>query len=339
MVPHTFAVSAAVELAVVERDGFVESRHAGSAVMLAPDATTLGRWGDPDAPVLPRSTLKPLQALACVTAGAPLDGEALAVAMASHAGTERHVAVVRRILELGGFGEDALRCPPAWPADRVTRLAMIREGRSAAPVRMECSGKHAAMVLACRSAGWDPDSYWEPRHPLQVHIRDVVERMAGERATATAVDGCGAPVHALTLTGLARAIHRMGAASPVSPFALHRHSAAVVAAARAEPWAVEGPGRTDTIVAERTGVLCKTGAEGMVVMLAPDGTTVAVKILDGAARAAAVVALRLLESAGAVTPDSAAAAAAGLPVRVMGAGVPVGAVLPSPDLLRTAARA
>ncbi len=337
--PQTFAVSAAVELAVVERDGFVESRHAGSAVMLASDATTVGRWGDPDAPVLPRSTLKPLQALACLTAGAPLEGEALAVAMASHAGTERHVAVVRRILALGGFGEDVLRCPAAWPADRATRDAMLREDRPAAPVRMECSGKHAAMLLACRSAGWDPGSYCEPRHPLQVHIRDVVERMAGERAIATVVDGCGAPVHAITLTGLARAIHRMGASSSASPFALHRHSAAAIAAARAEPWALDGPGRTDTVVAERTGVLCKSGAEGMVVMLAPDGTTVAVKILDGTARAAAVVALSLLESAGAVSPDSVAAATAGLPVRVLGAGAPVGAVVPSPDLLRTAAPA
>src|SRR6185312_16746421 len=110
-------VADAVELAVVERSGFVESRHAGAAIVLAPDGTITATLGDTGSLILPRSSLKPLQALACLAAGAPLDGERLALATASHSGTDRHVAVVRDILDSAGLGEDALGCPPAWPGD------------------------------------------------------------------------------------------------------------------------------------------------------------------------------------------------------------------------------
>ena len=71
-------------------------------------------------------------------------------------------------------------------------------------------------------------------------------------------------------------------------------------AVRANPWTIDGPGRPDTIVIERLGVFAKGGAEGVMVMVAPDGTTVALKMLDGSGRAATAVALRLLERAGAL---------------------------------------
>jgi L-asparaginase II len=75
---------------------------------------------------------------------------------------------------------------------------------------MNCSGKHAAMLLTCRTAGWDTAGYLDPAHPLQAQIRELVERLTGERVAATAVDGCGAPVYAVTLAGLAKAMHRIG---------------------------------------------------------------------------------------------------------------------------------
>ena len=326
---QTFRVSAAVELAVVDRSGFVESRHAGSAIVLGPDGTVLDSRGDPAAPILPRSTLKPLQALACLTAGAALDGERLGLATASHAGTQRHVTVVRQILEQAELTEDALGCPPAWPGDTATRDEMVRDHAEPARVRMNCSGKHAAMLLACRANGWDTASYLSPEHPLQAHIREIVERLAGERPSATAIDGCGAPVYALSLTGLARALQRMGTSSERSPFALHRGAATLLAAVREHPWTIDGPGRPDTVVIERTGVFAKTGAEGVMVMIAPDGTTVALKMLDGSSRAASAVALRLLERAGAVAPADAEKALGDLALTIRGGGAVVGAIRPT----------
>ena len=327
--PQTFAADAAVELAVVERSGFVESRHSGSATVLDPDGMVLAEFGDVRAPILPRSSMKPLQALACVTAGAPLEGERLALATASHSGTDRHVSVVRDILDTARLGEDALGCPEAWPGDQATRDEVVRGGGERARIRMNCSGKHAAMLLTCVANGWDTAGYLEPRHPLQQQIREVAERLVGERFAETAVDGCGAPVFSMSLAGLARAIHRVGTSSERSPFALHRSAGALVRAVRENPWAIEGPGRPDSVVIERLGVFAKGGAEGVMVMVAPNGTTAALKILDGSGRAATVVALRLLEREGALSGSDVADATASLPLSVSGGDTVVGAIRPA----------
>jgi L-asparaginase II len=325
-VPQTVPVSGAVELAVVERSGFVESRHAGVAVVLDPEGVVAAEHGDVHGLVLPRSSLKPLQALGCLSAGAWLEGERLALATASHSGTDRHVSVVRDILDSARLTEHDLACPPAWPADTETRDALVREHGEPARIRMNCSGKHAAMLLACTVNGWETDGYLAPDHPLQAHIREVVERFTGEKVVYSAVDGCGAPVHAVSLLALARAAYRVGTASERSPFALHRNAAALVDAARTNPWAIDGPGRPDTIVIERLGVFAKTGAEGVLIMVAPNGATVALKMLDGAPRAATAVALRLLERAGALSPSDVADTLTRLPLAISGGAVTVGSV-------------
>ncbi|MEZ3159892.1 asparaginase [Microbacterium sp. BWT-B31] len=324
--PQTFSAADAVELAVIERSGFVESRHVGSAIVIDADGQIATQLGDTSTPILPRSSLKPLQALACLTAGAPLEGVQLGLATASHSGTDRHASAVRDILDAAGLDEHALACPAAWPLDSGTRDDLIRAGEKPSPVRMNCSGKHAAMLLACVVNGWDPASYLEFEHPLQVHIREVTERLIGQKITSTAVDGCGAPVHAMSLMGLARAIHRIGGASERSPFALHRQAATLVRAVRENPWTIAGPGRDDTVMIERLGVFAKVGAEGVMVMSAPNGTTVALKILDGSTRAAALVAVRLLERAGALAASEVDDAVTALPLAVTGGGRDVGVI-------------
>jgi L-asparaginase II len=325
---ETLTVQDSVELAIVERSGFVESRHAGAAVVLSPDGEIVTRLGNADALILPRSSLKPLQAVACITAGAVLEGEQLAMSTASHTGTDRHAAAVRDMLTEGGLTEDHLGCPPAWPSDPATRDELVREHGQEARVRMNCSGKHAAMLRACVATGWSTEGYLDPGHPLQAHIREVVERLSGEKIAHTAIDGCGAPVHALTLTGLARAVHRIGTASDRSPFALHRVAGSLVRAVRENPWTIEGPGRPDTIAIEKLGVFTKGGAEGVMVMVAPNGTTVALKMLDGAARASTIVAATLLARAGALTEADVAALGAALPLSVLGGGDVVGSIRP-----------
>lgn len=324
--PETISVPASVELAVVERSGFVESRHAGAAIVLDPEGVPLLSLGDVDTPILPRSSMKPMQALGSLTAGAVLEGEHLALATASHSGTDRHVGVVRDMLDQGGLTESDLGCPAAWPGDTDTRDEMVRELAQPQRLRMNCSGKHAAMLLACRASGWDTESYLDTAHPLQLHIREVIERLTGAKITVTAIDGCGAPVHAMSLSALARATHRIGTSSERSPFALHRTAGALVRAVRENPWAIDGPGRPDTIVIERLGVFAKGGAEGIMIMVAPNGTTVALKVLDGSGRAASAVAISLLERVGALAAGDVAGTLAQLPLTVSGGGRDVGVI-------------
>lgn len=326
---ETLTVQDSVELAVVERSGFVESRHAGAAVVLSADGEVVTSHGNVGALILPRSTLKPIQSIACVTAGAPLAGEQLALSAASHSGTEQHVALVREMLTAGGLTEDDLACPPAWPTDSRARDELVRDHGTRTAIRMNCSGKHAAMLRACVATGWSTAGYLDPAHPLQLHIRDVVERLTGEKVAHTAIDGCGAPVFALTLTGLARASHRLGTASERSPFALHRVAGSLVRAVREHPWTIDGPDRPDTIAIEKLGVFAKTGAEGVSVMVAPNGATVVLKMLDGALRAATIVAATLLARTGAFPESDVAALSELLPLAVHGGRNDVGVIRPS----------
>jgi len=325
-VTGTFSVTDSVELAVVERSGFIESRHAGSAVVLSPEGEVLRALGDVVTPIFPRSCLKPFQAVAVMTSGVSLRGEDAAIATASHSGTAAHVALVRRLLERESLPESALGCPPAAPSDQTAREQLIRSGGQRERVYMNCSGKHSAMLLACVANEWPLEGYLEVDHPLQKRVLDVIERFTGERPAATAIDGCGAPVHAISLGGLARGIQKITTAAAGSPFALYREAAALTEAVREHAWAVGGPGQPDTVAVERLGVFAKVGAEGVMVMTAPDGTTVALKVLDGSSRASTIIALRLLAQSGAIDHEAIDAVQTELDLWIMGGEQRVGAI-------------
>ncbi|MDQ1582057.1 MAG: hypothetical protein QOF36_111 [Microbacteriaceae bacterium] len=323
---ETFTGAEAVELAVVERSGFVESRHVGSAIVLGADGDVIRTLGNTAAPIFPRSSMKPFQALAVLGSGVALNGPAAVLATASHAATPAHVSVVRGLLAQAELPESALLCPSDWPLDSGARDDLVRAGVAKQPLYMNCSGKHASMLLACVHNGWPTGSYLDPQHPLQVQIRDVVERLTGEKVTATGVDGCGAPVHAMSLSALARGIHRIATASAGSPFALYRNAAVLRRAVLENGWAIDGPGRANTVVIDRLGVFAKGGAEGVMIMAAPDGTTVALKMLDGSLRAATIVALSLLADAGALDHADVDALRPELDLAIHGGGTRVGGI-------------
>jgi L-asparaginase II len=325
-VAETFSVADAVELAVVERSGFIESRHAGSAVVLTGEGEVLRSLGDVTTPIFPRSSMKPFQAVAVMSSGVTLRGEDAAIATASHSGTQKHADLARGLLKRAGVPASALRCPAAWPDDTATRDALVRLGAQKDPIYMNCSGKHSAMLAACAANGWSLDGYLDPEHPLQKRVLDVVERFTGERPAATGIDGCGAPVHALSLTALARGIARIATSRSNSPFAIYREAGHLAEAVRENGWVIAGPGQADSIVIDRLGLFVKGGAEGVMVASADDGTTVALKMLDGSLRAAMVVALRLLADAGAIAHSDVDAVIPELNLTVQGGGQPVGRI-------------
>ena len=274
-------------------------------------------------PMFPRSSNKPLQAAAMVRCGLDLDGKLLALAAASHSGEDYHVAGTREILAGAGLTEDDLQCPPSMPIDEASMRAMVRRGAGPDRVHMNCSGKHAAMLATCVAAGWPTGSYRDPAHPLQQEIRRTIEELAGEPVTATGVDGCGAPIFALTVTGLARAFRSVVLASPGSP------ERAVADAMRAHPDWTSGTTRPErALMAAVPGLLLKSGAEGVEGFALADGRAGAFKIEDGAARARPPVTVALLRALGAA--DEAGVDQAALErvahVEIRGGGQPVGEV-------------
>lgn len=312
---HPLTADGSVELAVLERSGFDESRHVGAGVVVDASGTVIDSVGDVTASIYPRSTMKPFQALAVRRAGALFSDEELVLTTASHAGTAAHQALALHMLESFDHVESDLGCPPDMPFDRGTARTMDGPRRLA----MNCSGKHAGMLAACRVNGWDEATYLDIEHPLQQRVRSVVEEYTHETVDLVGTDGCGAPVFPLTLTGLARGFAGVVARADDD-------SAALTDAVLAHPWAIDGVGRANTVTIERLQVLAKLGAEGVMVMGLPGGAAVAVKVLDGSQRAGTLAALALLERNGLVASDGVAEVLEATGERVLGGGVPVGAV-------------
>ncbi|MFF3289407.1 asparaginase [Streptomyces sp. NPDC003023] len=293
----TAAPTAPPVLAEVVRSGFVEGHHRGSLVVLAADGSVESALGDPSLPVFPRSSNKPMQAAAVLRAGLDLDGERLALAAASHSGEGFHLDVVRKMLAGHGLTADELQTPPDLPLDPVEAEAYLAAGHVRDKVTMNCSGKHAAMLAACAANGWDRTAYLEAAHPLQRLVRTVVEEASGETVTAVGTDGCGAPLMAISLTGLARAFRHFVLADPGTP------ERRVADAMRAHPEYVAGTRRPDTwLMREVPGALSKMGAEAVQVVALADGRALAFKIDDGATRALGPVMARVLRLMGVDSP-------------------------------------
>ncbi|MDQ1687408.1 MAG: hypothetical protein QOK42_383 [Frankiaceae bacterium] len=307
-------------VAEVVRSGFIESVHHGSVVALGPDGSELWAVGEVHAPMFPRSSSKPMQAVGMMRAGLGsviTDPEQLAVAAASHSGEPHHIALVRAILAAGGLGPEALDNTPTLPYDQAAAHDWIRSGGGPDRIHQNCSGKHAAMVVTAQHNGWSIEGYRDPEHPLQKAIGAALAELSGERAEHVGVDGCGAPLLSMTLTGVARSFSRMVQAPAGSA------ESAVADAMRGFPFAVGGTGREVTALMQSVpGLLAKDGAEGVYGAALPDGTAVAVKIADGAARAATPVLVAALRRLG-VPADQLDAVPASV---VLGAGKPVGEV-------------
>ncbi len=320
-----------VVIAEVVRSGFVEGHHYGSWVVLDRDGNVQAAAGDVEGPMLPRSSNKPIQALAMLEAGLELESELLALACASHSGEQIHVDGVRRILAGAGLDESALQTPPGWPLDDAVREELIRRGEQQSPVLMNCSGKHAAMLATCVANDWPTDTYLDPEHPLQLTTGETFARVTGEPIGHVAVDGCGAPLLGTSLTGLARAFSAIATAES-GP------ARTIAEAIRAHPEYVSGTERDERALLQAVpGAIGKAGAESCYAVALPDGRALATKTDDGGARARPVLMAALLEALGVTAEpgvDGDAVRRTGESV-LLGGGRPVGeirAVLPSTPL-------
>src|SRR3954452_2680104 len=261
-----------------------------------------------------------MQAVAMVRNGLGLENELLALASASHSGEDFHVDGAQKILAGAGLSADDLKCPVQWPLD--FELALVRE-RSR--LRMNCSGKHAAMLATCVINDWPTESYLDVEHPLQVAVRGTVTALTGEEIVATGVDGCGAPLFAVSLTGLVRAFRALVLAEPGSP------ERRVADAMRAHPAWTSGTDRDERRLMDAVpGLLVKCGAEGVDAFAFGDGRAGAVKIDDGAMRARTPVTVAMLRALGVFDGADEAVLDELSIVQVRGGNGVVGGIRPAP---------
>lgn len=263
-------------LAEVVRSGVVESQHRGFLVALNADGSVNLELGDSSHLIFPRSTVKSFQAAAMVRNGLDLEPRLLALGASSHSGSQVHLDAVREILATVGLDETALQCMLDRPLGEAERRAYGDQGPSR--IVMNCSGKHAAMLVTCVKNGWPIENYLDAAHPLQVACREELENLSGEKVTLTSTDGCGAPLFLISVAGLARAVRSI----TISEDPAHRK---VIEASRAFPEMVAGVGRlTATMMQDVPGLYMKDGVEAVQVASMPDGRTLVFKVSDGSLR-------------------------------------------------------
>jgi len=320
-------------LVVATRDGLVESVHYGSVIATAPDGSVLAAAGDPLAPFYPRSSLKPLQAVAMVGAGLKLPADLLALAAASHSGGARHRGGTQRILAMHGLTAGDLENSTDLPYGTSEREDWLRSGLHATQLTQNCSGKHAAMAATCVINGWPVKGYLDPSHPLQELVATTVAELTGEQPLGRSTDGCGTPLFALTLRGMARAFGTITAAAADSGLrnpdgggtARLRAEAAVGLAMREHPDMVAGERRDVTeLMRLLPGTVAKDGFEGVQLVGLPDGRAVAVKISDGGDRARMPATVHVLNALGVDTAPLAGIGSA----PVLGGGHQLGLLQP-----------
>lgn len=324
----------------VRRGDLVESRHRVALAVVDADGAVVECHGDIAAPIYPRSAIKLLQALPLVESGAAdafnLAGAELALAAASHSGEPIHTDTVRAWLGRIGLGPGDLECGAHWPQDLGAQIGLARSGEGPSALHNNCSGKHTGFLTTCRHLGEATAGYIAADHPAQRRAVAVFEAMCAldlSRAPR-AIDGCGLPQIGIPLPALAYAMARFGAPqglAPVRAEACRRILAAIVA----HPVMIAGQTRVCTRLnaLARGRAVVKGGAEGVYMGTIPErGLGFAVKVEDGAGRAAEVAAALLVSRLATLDEGQRASLQALIAPPVLNvAGKEVGRIAPSPE--------
>lgn len=285
------------------RGNDVESVHRGAACVVDRSGRLVHHWGDVARAVCPRSAIKPFQAIPLVESGAAdaagLGSEELSLACASHGGEPMHVTRVSAWLARIRCTPADLECGTHPPANAQAAAALLRAGEAPCPLHHNCSGKHTGFLTLARHAGWPIAGYTDAGHPVQQAAIDALANMAGGDASAwpTVRDGCSAANVFLPLHSLAAAWARLGT-TPAS--------ARLIDAMKAHPVLMSGHGHSCAamIAALRGRGVVKTGAEGVYAGVLPErGLGIAVKIDDGASRAAVAAIASILTWLDAFKPE------------------------------------
>jgi len=298
----------------VTRGSIVESRHAVTAVVTDAEGAIVASWGDPERLTFPRSANKPLQALPLIETGAAdrfkVSEREISFSCASHKGELFHVEAAAAWLARIGLSGDALECGSHMPSDDAHAHQMIRAGVAPTGLHNNCSGKHSGMLCHAVQCGDDPQGYIRFDHPVQQRVTRAMMEICGiSDKPDHGIDGCGIPTFAIPLRNLALGMARLADTGPL-PASRAAAAARIVAAMAAFPEMVAGTGEFVTCAMQIAGdkAVVKSGAEGVFTgALRGRGLGFALKVEDGAGRAAEVAAAALLKRFGELEPDQSAA--------------------------------
>ncbi len=298
-------------LVEVTRNGTVESRHFGAAVVCNYKGDVLESWGDIESLIFPRSALKPMLAIHLVESGASdqyaLSDAELSLACSSHQGEQMHQNLVKSWLNRLGLTEDHLACGAVLPEHTESAHQLLASGQHGCRIHHNCSGKHTGFLTTALHLGIPLDNYHLVEHPLQQLSLDILSDLADIdlKQYPMGIDGCGLPAPTMPLLQLGFATARFANPVDLSDYraqGIYRLHEAITN----EPLYIAGHGSVVSELNEVTkgAVLAKTGAEGVLTAALPErGLGIALKIADGSNRARSVALLAILDHLDALSDD------------------------------------
>ncbi len=298
-------------LVEVTRNGTVESRHFGIAVVCDVKGNVVESWGDIKSLIFPRSALKPMLAIHLIESGASdhyfLNDAELSLACSSHQGEDMHQKLVESWLSRLGLTEDNLACGAVLPEHTESAHQLLASGQQGCRIHHNCSGKHTGFLTTALHLDLPLGNYHLLDHPLQQLSLDILSDLADIELQQypIGIDGCGLPAPTMPLLQLGHAAARFANPVDLSDYralAINRLHKAITN----EPFYIAGHGSVVSELNEVTkgSVLAKTGAEGIVIAALPEqGLGIALKIADGSARARSVALLAILDHLGALSDE------------------------------------
>lgn len=281
-------------LVIAYRNNVIESIHRVAAAVVDSSGKLLCSVGDPNFVTFLRSSAKPFQAVPVVESGAAeafgFTQQEIAIIAGSHNGEKKHVRVVQSILKKIGLNKSYLQCGAHVP-HYYTALNLTPPKKKFSFLEHNCSAKHAGMLALCVYKGWNLKNYLDPRHPVQKLDLKVISELCEypQAKIGIGIENCGAPTFALPLRNMAIGFAKLK--SFKSKDQVTSQSLQVVADSMWKyPDMVSGRGRLDyeLAVASKGNILSKGGAEALhCSVLLDKGYALAVKIIDGSARAIA----------------------------------------------------
>lgn len=290
------------KLAITTRGSLEDMYTFGTVVVVDEKNNIVYEKGNSEEIAYPRSSAKLMQAITPLSLGAKekfnLTEKEIAIICASHSGEDFHIETVRGILEKAGLDESYLKCGPHYPFKEDVAERMKKEGIKPRDIHNNCSGKHTGMLLSCLIKGCSLGDYYKIDHPVQQKITENIEKicMCKIPREHISVDGCGVPVHAMTMREFAHGMARLSDYENLEGY--EEAAKDIIHAITNNSKYTSGSDRIDhKLISKYPGkIIVKSGANGYFGGFLPDRKLgIAIKTYDGISEKRNLVLIELLK--------------------------------------------
>ena len=286
-------------MAEVTRNGFTESTHYGVAVLINSSGEILQEWGNSNTLIYPRSALKPIQSLNLYKDGVAkalgLSDNLIALTTASHHAENIHQKMINNWLKKINLKEKHLSCGPSWPWNIKDQFKAHSKYKVKRKIFHNCSGKHCGHLAVSKYKNLPIKNYQNKNHPIQKDLIKLIEDLSKYKIKNIGVDGCTMPNPLIPLKKFAFTVAQLADYKKLNEYSTIAKR--IFDSCVKFPEITGGSKSINSILTKlsKGKIFVKNGAEGVFVAIIPEQkSALAVKIIDGASRAAEVAIAGLL---------------------------------------------